>query len=77
MMGKKVLTPLKSIRAKCLECSGSSNEVKLCPCVDCALWVYRNGHKPTPITIKQYLSGERPIVTHKESVKDDCVGGVE
>ena len=43
-----IRTPLKAIRAKCLECSnGSSNEVKLCPIKDCALYEYRTGHRPT------------------------------
>lgn len=46
-MEEKRLTPLKAIRAKCLECSGgSSNEVKLCPIDKCALYVYRSGHNP-------------------------------
>lgn len=74
-MANKILTPLKAIRAKCLDCSvGSSHEVKLCPCVDCNLWPYRNGHKPTAIITQQYLSGEVPVPTRRESVKD---GGVE
>lgn len=44
----KVLRPLKAIRAKCLDCCcGSSHEVALCPTVDCPLWAYRKGHRPT------------------------------
>ena len=76
-MVKKILTPMKSIRAKCMDCSvGSSNEVKLCPCVDCALWIYRNGHNPTKETTQQYLSGRRPVPTRKELLDDDSDGGV-
>jgi|GEM_PF-2037808 len=46
-MNQKILSPLKSIRAKCLECSnGSFNEVKLCPIVDCALYFWRFGKNP-------------------------------
>lgn len=47
-MGKeKRLTPIKAIRAKCLECSGDSvNEVKLCVIPDCPLYPYRLGHNP-------------------------------
>lgn len=40
------MTPMKAIRAKCLECNGTANEVKLCPCTDCALWPFRLGKNP-------------------------------
>lgn len=40
-------TPLKAIRAKCLDCMcGSAHEVRLCPSADCALHQYRLGHRP-------------------------------
>ncbi|MHB8144009.1 MAG: hypothetical protein ACYDGX_10260 [Thermoleophilia bacterium] len=40
-------SPLKSIRAKCLDCAaGSYKEVKLCPCTDCSLYPFRFGHNP-------------------------------
>lgn len=46
-MEEKRLTPVKAIRAKCLDCMcGSSNEVKLCPATDCSLYPYRLGHNP-------------------------------
>lgn len=39
--------PVKAIRAYCLDCAGDSpNEVKLCPCVDCALYPFRFGKNP-------------------------------
>ncbi len=42
-----VLTPMKAIRTKCLDCSaGSSNEVKLCPVKSCPLFPYRFGKNP-------------------------------
>lgn len=45
-MEEKVLTPMKAIRAKCLNCScGSSQEVSLCPVTDCALYPYRFGKR--------------------------------
>ena len=45
MMAK--LTPIKAIRAKCLECScGQYKEVKLCPVKNCPLYAYRNGRRP-------------------------------
>lgn len=45
--GKKS-TPLRAIRAKCLDCVlGSSNEVQLCPMENkCALWPFRFGKNP-------------------------------
>lgn len=42
-----IRTPIKAIRAKCLECCcGSATEVRLCGITDCALWEYRSGHRP-------------------------------
>lgn len=42
-----MLSPLKSIRAKCLDCVGDqSQEVRLCPSEGCPLWPYRMGHNP-------------------------------
>jgi hypothetical protein len=42
-----VLSPLKSIRKKCLDCSGDSRkEVKECPILDCPLYPYRFGKNP-------------------------------
>ena len=44
---KGQLTPMKAIRAKCLDCCcGSPQEVRLCPCVNCSLYRFRLGHNP-------------------------------
>lgn len=44
-----VLTPIKAIRAKCMDCSGDSFKfVKECHIRDCALWPYRMGRRPRP-----------------------------
>lgn len=41
------MTPLKAIRAKCLDCMcGQVYEVRKCPVNDCSLWPYRMGHRP-------------------------------
>lgn len=41
------MTPMRSIRAKCLDCCcGSALEVRLCPAADCPLYPYRMGHRP-------------------------------
>ncbi len=46
-MHKKIPTPLKSIRAKCIDCSGGSlKEVRLCPVTDCPIFPYRMGKNP-------------------------------
>jgi hypothetical protein len=40
-------TPLKAVRLHCLSCcSGSANEVRLCPAKSCPLWPFRHGHRP-------------------------------
>lgn len=41
------MTPMKAIRAKCLDCCcDSAKEVKLCVSKDCALWPFRLGKNP-------------------------------
>lgn len=41
------MTPLKAIRARCLDCSGSSaNEVRYCPCTECTLYQFRMNKTP-------------------------------
>lgn len=44
------LTPLKAIRAKCLDCSnGSYSDVNKCPVVECTLHPYRFGKRPATV----------------------------
>jgi hypothetical protein len=44
------LTPVKAIRAKCLDCSGGQQkEVRECPIPDCSLWPYRMGKRPKTV----------------------------
>ena len=47
-------SPLKAIRAKCLDCSTSARGVKFCPCHGkdgkaCALWPFRFGKRPNTL----------------------------
>ena len=43
----KNVTPMKAIRAKCLDCScGSKNEVRFCSVQKCPLYAYRFGKRP-------------------------------
>lgn len=42
-----MLTPVKAIRAYCLECSNQQpSEVRDCHLTDCPLWPYRMGKNP-------------------------------
>lgn len=46
-MEQKKLTPVKAIRAKCLDCCcGQVKEVKLCNMKNCPLYPYRMGKRP-------------------------------
>lgn len=41
------MTPMKAIRAKCLDCcGGSAKEVRTCTAPECPLFPYRFGHRP-------------------------------
>lgn len=43
----EVLTPIKTIRVHCIECSGGQKkEVKECPITKCPLYPYRMGKRP-------------------------------
>jgi hypothetical protein len=45
--GHKPMSPLKAIRAKCLDCSCYQiSEVRLCEAVKCPLWPFRAGKHP-------------------------------
>ena len=52
----KVLTPIKSIREKCKQCCICNyKEIKECNIIDCPIWPYRMGKRPTPEEKKLYL----------------------
>lgn len=43
-------TPLKAIRAKCLDCTcGQTFEIRNCPITECPLYEYRMGHRPKAV----------------------------
>ena len=58
-------TPIKSIRAYCIECQGGSfKEVRLCTSCDCPLYAYRMGKRPsqeTLDTIEEHSGKNREI----------------
>ena len=52
-MSKHILTPVNAIREYCKDCSaGSLKEIRLCNQVDCPLFPYRMGRRPTENEIK-------------------------
>jgi len=60
------MTPMKAIRAKCLDCNSTAHEVKLCPCTDCALWPFRLGKNPN---IKRVMSEEQKQASRERMAK--------
>ncbi len=69
----KRITPLKAIRAKCLECScNQPSEVRLCPITECSLFFYRGGTNPSRKGIGRVQrpknEAEKPISEHTEAL---------
>lgn len=50
---KADLGPGKAIRAFCLQCVGSSNEVRVCCSYSCALWSHRFGVRPASLRARK------------------------
>ena len=47
-MDKLYDTPIRAIRKKCLDCTcGSFTEIRKCTIIECALYPYRFGRRPT------------------------------
>ncbi len=64
---QKILTPIKAIRAKCLDCcANQAQEVRLCPCESCPLYPYRMGHNPN----RKGLGGKFPAKLDEQSVEE-------
>lgn len=62
------MTPIKAIRARCLDCSGGfAKEVRICLFFDCPLYEYRLGHRPK----EKSLTPMKAIRAHCIS----CCGG--
>jgi len=63
----KVLTPMKAIRAKCLDCMCDQvKEIRLCPTKKCTLYPYRMGRRPkegdiTPNTPDDQKNADSPM----------------
>ena len=54
-----LLTPIKSIRAKCLDCSEGPKEVRDCH-IDCAVWPYRMGRRPRLQPLEVNVASDGP-----------------
>lgn len=62
------LTPMKAIRAKCLDCCcGQANEVRLCTATQCPLYDFRDGHNPN----RKGKGGNPNIGKYRENNADD------
>lgn len=73
-MESKVLTPLKAIRAKCLDCSAyQPKEVRFCLDKECSLYAYRLGNNPNRSGIgnkKGLPAGKAPAQMGISQVKE-------
>lgn len=69
----KKLTPMRAIRAKCLDCCcGNPVEVRLCAIDSCSLWAYRSGHRPKDEILGKNKSSGQPqsYDGHGEQIKE-------
>ena len=67
------MTPLKAIRAKCLDCvCNQPGEVRVCPCESCPLWPYRMGHNPARKGMggKFVIGGENEVDDGEDDIID-------
>lgn len=66
-----IRTPLKAIRAKCLDCvNGQIYEINKCHIEGCPLWEYRTGHRPAKNVCVGGDSSE-DISEDEEIIKED------
>ena len=74
--GKRT-SPLKAIRAKCLDCCGfQMGEVRLCPSEDCPLWKYRFGANKSGARGNSKMSSKAKIVLAKRETKIKSKRGI-
>ena len=65
---QKVITnPVKAIRAKCLDCSYTPNEVAMCTIIDCPLHPFRFGKNP--YRTKREMSDEQKAAARERFAK--------
>lgn len=44
--GIKPVSPMQAIRARCIDCANTRDEVAKCTAIGCALWAFRMGSSP-------------------------------
>jgi hypothetical protein len=63
---EKFLTPLRAVRAKCLDCSvGQPVEVRMCEVTSCALFPFRMGKNPN----RKGIGGKKHVLSQKSSTQ--------
>ncbi len=69
------MTPIRSIRAFCVNhcMCGQVKEVRLCPCVNCELWPYRMGKRPTTPGSGE-AAGNHDVATDFSELGEDSEG---
>ena len=71
-MNENLKSPLKTIRAHCIDCSGTADEVKKCTVKQCKLWPYRFGkavNRPKKILTEEQKEKFRSQVKNPLSEK--------
>ncbi len=64
----KKLSPIKAIRAKCMDCSNNQPiEIKECPIQDCPLYYYRMGTDPSLRGKRNTTAGVEALKKYRES----------
>lgn len=64
-IGLDTSTPMKAIRAKCIDCcAGSRSEVEKCGAVNCPLYLYRMGKSPNRKP-RQLTEEQRKVVAER------------
>jgi len=74
----KILTPIKAIRRKCLECSENAKEVKACAINDCPLHKFRLGTNPARKGIgvsKNMVKPKKGQLSGRKQAKEGIVAG--
>ena len=79
MSETKLTTPIKAIRAKCIDCCcGDTREVRLCPAEDCPLHPFRYGKNPnlqqafSEETLEKYRQRMKTINENRKKEAESC-----
>lgn len=69
-------TPIRAIRARCLECAGARKRVRECArgpesSIPCPLWLFRMGRNPARIGIGRALTSESARSMKKRTSQED------